>query len=66
MCWFVKDNNLEMFDFMAKVAKSKDLQAEYKKDPKALMQKEGLPEKFQDILLTQNREEFLSAIAGRH
>jgi hypothetical protein len=65
MCWSLINDN-DLLEFLCKVAKSKTLQAEFQKDPKGLMQKEGLPQKYQDVLLTHNRDEFLDAIARRH
>jgi hypothetical protein len=64
MCWIL-NSDYELLDFLCKVAKSKVLQDEFKKDPQGLMQKEGLPQQYQDLLLTRNRDEFLDAIAQR-
>jgi hypothetical protein len=64
MCWHLNADS-DLLDFLVKVAKSPDLQAEYNRDPKALMEREGLPDKYHDVLLTQSRDEFLNAIARR-
>ena len=64
MCWYIKDS--KMLDFLVAVAKSKTLQDEFKADPKGLMQREGLAQKDQDMLLTTDQKTFLSEIAQRH
>jgi len=66
MCWFVNPNKTGLLEFMVKVAKSPDLQARYKANPQAVMKSEGLSDEDQKLLLSQDREQFINSIAGRH
>lgn len=68
MCWFVKTT--PMLDFMQNVAGDDDLQKQYKEDPKGFLDAHpsaaGLSDEDKSLLLSDDHQAVLGAIAGKH
>ena len=68
MCWYVKSG--PVLNFMHQVASDPTLQDEYKNDPEGVINRlsgeHGMSDEHKQALLSDNSEDIMNAIAGKH